>query len=282
MSLKKEYNIPQVPAFSLKIEYAESYGTIPSCLSARNLRSEYAFYVAKEVHTPFLLGNTAYLLNAGDVLMVPPFELLVPIHRESVFRYYRILLPYPILHRLSSMLTARPGIRKNRFVVPENEKKTLFSLCERLLNGNSDATYLTVALLDLFSQTDGSYTESDEAMENYELCLPLTLKKVMLDIKNHYKTPLSLQGLAKANALSIGMLSRLFKEHLNLSPKQYWDFIRMQAASELLFCKETVKSVARTLTYCNASRFASAFKSTFGLSPSAYIKNGGYVQPPFL
>lgn len=281
MSLRKNYKLPSIPTFSLKIEYAESYGAPDSNLASRRLPEEWAFFVIKEAATPFLIGNTVYRISEGDTLMLPPFECLLPLRRDCVFRYYRILLPKDFLNRVCPLLLSRADSRQNR-LLGEEKKGELFALCEKLLCGEESCEYTLFSLLHLLSQTNGAYSEKDEDTEAYERCLPISLKKVMLYVKNHYKSPLTAQALAKENGVSTAMLSALFSKHLGLSPKEYLTWIRMQAASELLLCKDSVEAVAHTLAYRDRSRFSRDFKAAFGVTPSAYLQNGGCVQNQFL
>lgn len=281
MNIQKNYSIPLIPALSLKIEYAESYGVLENNLLPRRLPDEWAFFVVKEASTPFLIGNTVYKINEGDTLMLPPFECLLPLHRDNVFRYFRILLPKDFLNRVCPLLLSRTDSRQNRLPSAKN-KHELFAVCERLLSSDESNEFSLFSLLYLLSQTNGEYSENDEDTEAYEMCLPATLKKAMLFIKNHYKSPLTTSILAKESDIGIATLSSLFSKHLNLSPKEYLLWIRMQAASELLLCKDSVDAVAHTLSYRSRSRFSRDFKAAFGVTPSEYLRNGGCIQNKLL
>ena len=154
----------------------------------------------------------------------------------------------------------------------------MFALCEKLLTDKDASLFQLLSLLELLNKHISPYTEVDEEIESYEFCLPLSLKKSMLYIKNNFKSRLTQEIIAEENGLSSAKLHKLFCEHLGISPKAYLTLIRMQSASELLFCFDSVDETARALAYSTGARFSADFKATFGTSASSYLKSGGIVK----
>ena len=78
-----------------------------------------------------------------------------------------------------------------------------------------------------------------------------------------------------ANSLHIGekTLHRKIREHIQQTPQQYFQAIRLQKAHRLLEENHysNTKEVAYALGYSNPSYFARIFKKQFGYSPKTLI-----------
>jgi transcriptional regulator GlxA family with amidase domain len=69
--------------------------------------------------------------------------------------------------------------------------------------------------------------------------------------------------------LSGRKLERLFKKHLNTTPKTYYTGLRLQKARELLF--HTNMSLAEICFACgfnSQTHFSKSYRAKFGVSPS--------------
>lgn len=279
MSIFQQHAIPAVAGFSVKAEYLELFGAANATPSPRNIADEWEIYVIKEVSSPALIGGTLYRLSCGDVLLVPPFESVYFPDESAPLRSYRLLIEKVLIERCYPTLAQLARFRRARFVVEEDKRTPLFSLCEDLLSKKSRALplYSVLSLFELLRKTDNRYTEEDELLESYEVCLPISLKKAMLYIRNNHKSAFSLKSLADDCRIGGDRLRQLFKTHLSLSPKQYLTKVRMLSATEMLLYKDSVSEVASLLSYRDASRFSHVFYKTFGTTPSQYVKSGGIV-----
>ncbi len=276
MKIEKIHEMDAIPAFTYKIEYSEYRGASKEPLLTRNLKDETVFYVIKEAHSPVLIDSTLFKTEAGETLIVPPFRIITLINTNESFRFYRLTVPTALLNRHYPLLLAACANRRNKLTTGA-EKETLFTLCERLLTDKENSLFRFLSLLELLNKHISPYTENDEEIESYEFCLPLSIKKSMLYMKNHFKSHLTQEQIAKENGLSGAILHKLFREHLGLSPKDYLKLIKMQNASELLFCFDSIDATAHALAYSTTARFSADFKESFGTSPSSYLKSGGIV-----
>lgn len=93
-------------------------------------------------------------------------------------------------------------------------------------------------------------------------------------IEENYNRDILLEDVARAAGLSVGYLSKQFKNILGTSPAEYARSFRMAKAAELLR-NETmpVADVAAALGFADLSLFSRQFKQVTGISPTGFRKN---------
>lgn len=121
-------------------------------------------------------------------------------------------------------------------------------------------------LLILFDD-DRYGPEDQEVLDNS------MMRKLILEIQDHYMDNISLTSLSKTYGLSIGHLSTLIKKELGLSFSDYIAARRIQRAKELL-ADETlsIQAIAEKCGYNDYFYFTKVFKKVAGISPSKYRK----------
>lgn len=96
------------------------------------------------------------------------------------------------------------------------------------------------------------------------------IRRAMLLIERNVENPISSEFIACQVRLSVRQLERLFKLELGISPSAYAEKLRLNRAHELLRTgKEPLYQIAIRCGYKNPSHFASRFRLTYGISPSA-------------
>ena len=92
---------------------------------------------------------------------------------------------------------------------------------------------------------------------------------------SHYHEPLKIYDIAASLNIHPNYLCAVFKKEYGQTPGDYLCSIRMaQAAMILKLTDHTISMIAESLGYANPFRFSAAFKSYYGVSPSAYRKEG--------
>lgn len=90
-------------------------------------------------------------------------------------------------------------------------------------------------------------------------------------LRHHYDQPIQIQQVAQNLSISLRTFNRRFKKATALTPLQYLQNIRMQAAGELLKTSNlTVAEVAEKVGYQDLSHFTVLFRKSFGATPSQY------------
>lgn len=89
-------------------------------------------------------------------------------------------------------------------------------------------------------------------------------------LQTHYAEQVSIQELARSLGYHRTHLSKLFRLHTGLSPMQYLQQLRLKKSADLLKTDLTIEQVAGSSGFADPLYFSRQFKSSFGLSPSAY------------
>lgn len=91
-----------------------------------------------------------------------------------------------------------------------------------------------------------------------------------LQMMNEYiETPLSPAAIAKAVGISGRQLERLFRKHLNTTPKSFYVGLRLQKARELLFhTNMSLSEICFACGFNSQTHFSKSYRARFGIAPS--------------
>ncbi|NWK57401.1 AraC family transcriptional regulator [Verrucomicrobiaceae bacterium N1E253] len=90
-------------------------------------------------------------------------------------------------------------------------------------------------------------------------------------IYEHLDKRIGVTELADAAAVSVSTLERLFKEHMNTTPRQFILQVKISAACDRLINSGLqVKEIAASLGYEEHANFTRAFTKVMGMSPRSY------------
>ena len=102
----------------------------------------------------------------------------------------------------------------------------------------------------------------DKAIPFRELSAPINY------IRQHFAAEISIADLARASNLSISALERRFRKHLDKTPHQYLNEVRLQHAHKLLVTSDkAIGTIAIDTGFCDHSHFTRAYKKHFGTAP---------------
>lgn len=100
-------------------------------------------------------------------------------------------------------------------------------------------------------------------------------------IRQNYATLYGVEELAEAFGVSKCHLIRVFSASFGISPGQYLTSVRLDAAKELLLCREyTLDSIAGLCGFSGANYFCRVFRRMEGLSPMSWLETAGPHRPP--
>ena len=101
----------------------------------------------------------------------------------------------------------------------------------------------------------------------------LYVRKAVEFIQNNYADPVRVKDIADYVGVNRSYLYTLFRDNLQLSPKEYLTNFRLTRAAELLQLTDlSVETVAMSCGYQDALGFSKIFKAKMGITPSAYRK----------
>ncbi len=108
------------------------------------------------------------------------------------------------------------------------------------------------------------------AAYRFGLCNP-TVRRIIDGMDRNLDKDISIGQLAKDHSISVRQIERLFRNHLNQSPKRYLDEMRLDRARRLLMQTDmNVIDVATACGFGGPSHFAKKFSSRFGHSPKNF------------
>ncbi|TCO44506.1 AraC family transcriptional regulator of arabinose operon [Kribbella antiqua] len=149
----------------------------------------------------------------------------------------------PAAERIASRL--RDAVRHQHSVLPQGEQ----------LSANA----LEAALLWCDTQNPKAVRIDDRLLRVIEL------------IDQDLKAQLDVPGLARAVNLSVSRFAHLFREQLGVSPRQFVERRRLDAACRLLeLTRRSIASIAAEVGYPDPLYFSTRFRRHTGTSPTAY------------
>lgn len=179
---------------------------------------------------------------------------------------------YSSIHILSLLEMTKPVVIKLSDIV------TFTSLFEQMYRYvTTDHLYGDVMcsglvyqyILEFYRRMD--IRQSRSKIERSEL-----LTNVLRYIDDHYKEDFPLSTLSDIAGVTHQHFCRIFKETMNVRPKEYINRLRIREAKRLLAdTDKPIAEIAREVGFSEAAYFCSVFKKTEKLSPLEYRKSSG-------
>lgn len=89
-------------------------------------------------------------------------------------------------------------------------------------------------------------------------------------LSRHLDRRVSLQEMATAMGVSVSWLSHAYPEMVGETPQATHLSMRLERAREMLFCGNSIKSLARQFGFADVPHFSKSFQEKFGQPPAAY------------
>ncbi|QBG48804.1 AraC family transcriptional regulator [Verrucomicrobia bacterium S94] len=126
---------------------------------------------------------------------------------------------------------------------------------------------LLLHLLDLFRDQNVSRTKSlTDAQRSVELFLE--------SLKASYADEWTLESMAESCGLGVTRFVHYCRQLTNLTPQQYLNQLRLDAAAQLLKTDKSVTDIAMECGFSTSQYFATAFKKQYGKTPREFRKSG--------
>ncbi|GGN04699.1 transcriptional regulator [Dyadobacter beijingensis] len=101
-------------------------------------------------------------------------------------------------------------------------------------------------------------------------------EKAILHMQENLSNSLSLDNIARSVNLSVSFFSRRFKKDTGYAPIEYFNYLRIQKACQLLhFGTMRVNEVASAIGIDDPFYFSRLFKQQMGISPAHYKRDKG-------
>lgn len=161
--------------------------------------------------------------------------------------------------------------------IPYN--KIIFAECLLVEQNNLNACFNLIALPDgarrasvLFSYLIEEWIASDLRGDKTETDEIVTCS--IIDIIQNTGSNIATQNIAKKYGISERYFRKIFKEKMQISPKNYILEQKLKAAKELLcVSNKSIAEISYSIGYENPYYFSNFFKQKTGMSPSSYRKS---------
>lgn len=224
-----------------------------------HLHRAFEFYAQTEGTAEVTVGETVYLLSAGEAVLVFPFQ--VHAYRPIEGSRHEICIFSPDLAPdfYEKTAHARPTDPRFRYAIPRDVKTDNLFLKRSVVYG----------ICGSFDR-DRTYREiPDRSGEDL-------LVELLLFADKHYREACLLRDAAQKVGYDYAYASRLFKRRVGIPFRAYVNFLRVNESRRLL--KEGAKSVSQIADACgfrSLRTFDREFRAAVGVPPSEYRKKSG-------
>ena len=262
--------------------YAETHEDISFSNSTVQLHS-HTFYeilcCSNTCGAGYLLGSLRYLLEKGDIILIPPgtsHRPLMPedmkepykrdvlrINPEFMERIWKITPDLLLGAKLQPQLIRTAGTRweflQDLFRTGVREAKAKAPGWETMVAGN------TLTILSHLHRIG-----IDQSAKPLKAEKPELLERVMAYVESHYAQRITLSQVAQAFYVSESTITHTFQKKMRVSFYRYVTQRRLIAAKSLILQNLPMEDVAVQSGFSDYSSFYRAFKQEFGISPRQY------------
>jgi len=231
-----------------------------------------------EGRSTLLIGNEAVVANAGDVIVMNPYEFHATIScSEEKGKYHLIMVGLDFFDTMTDMGKDLRTIffrEKKGFINKIENSDELRYLLSAVIRENTERSEayklrlrgLMTEVIALLMRNGMRSTENlgSEQRVRYHTTIEPALRK----IRNEYHRSLTLELLAEECCVNKYYFCRIFKEAMGISPMQYLSDYRLNNADILL--RNTEKGISEIISDCGfneESYFYRCYKKHFGVTP---------------
>lgn len=247
-----------------------------------NVHDSYELIFVKKGNIDFWVEREKIELKAGDLLIIKPFtkhkfEVASSSKAEFVVMGFYLKpeskAKVDELKEIYGFLKVLEDITNRFYFFHVRKRSSIFFCLESILHEakeNKNSILLYIKCLELFIYISREI-DSLEMIKNYDYSL--IAKHIKEYIDNNYMEDIKMGDVAKRFFMSESSLSRIFKNHFGVLPKEYLLSKRIEKAKEYLSISNLkISNIAMMCGFSSLQRFNDIFKKYTGLSPTQYRK----------
>lgn len=297
-----EYNPDKLP----HISYMNMHSCTEPTLQPERISGEFVMFIIKSGTMYITENDTAYCLNAGDMLILDPdavhfgtkasiFEQYYIHFEPSVFRQIQISDTQALKLRLdknrqTAYATSPFGqemYQKSSLILPKNMtvkdpsvlnkidlymRQAVFASDHREEHYKLTCSVCFLQILITLSEYFSTYILSDSS-DKLTKSQHILLCRLVEFLHQNYMHKLTSTDIEDYFQMNFDYLNRIFKKKNGTTIFNYLNMIRINKAIELLINQNVkIYEIAKSVGFCDEFYFSKAFKKQMGVSPANYIK----------
>lgn len=222
----------------------------------------------------FLLKDSVYQLERGDLVFITPGELHHSLYNEGenceicMIYFKKDFLLMDTLPATQSFMGSVPALYRERFEELLGHMLSEHAQIDEYSEGFI-STYLQQLLLMLMRHSI-LFERDTDLPGSKDADILLATKYIYQNFKNH----LTLEQVAAVASLSPTYFSKKFKQTTGMGFKEYLNYVRLKhAQAALLTTNNSITSIALEYGFNDSNYFKDLFKKVYGKSPREFRKN---------
>ncbi|WP_296877721.1 response regulator transcription factor [Thomasclavelia sp.] len=223
------------------------------------------------------LNTKEIIIHSGSIYIINSQELHGMHHSKDteIYKGYALQINYDYIHSYF------PKIDNYYFLQPDvNCQKKILNNIFQIINAyNNQDKYVNIkihsCLLDiLYLMCTSAIIKKQDMPYEINSVHDKRIMQMTKYIEQHYLDKLTVTSIADHFDMSPGYLSQYFKTHLNMTVKEYINFVRLEKAhKDLIHTEYSLIDIAYMNGYPNLKSFINDFKKNYNQTPAKYRKN---------
>lgn len=263
-------SVPDICGYKVKYYYSNKITEENPRNWTPHLHDTLELYVLIEGDVSFAVEGSNYKLMPGDAIITKPNEMHNCIlNTRSVHRHLCFWFDAESSFIFEEFLKHDFG--KNNLIRPSKEaQERLDEIYDSVIKSEKEKDtlaqfYLTLEMLGILRKFVDSDLNSAEQGTVFE--------KILADINKNFKSIKNLDYFTAKYYISQSTLNRLFKTHLNTTPKLYLEMKKLAYSRKLLKDGRSVSEACAEAGFADTSNFIRLFKQRFSVTPRDYKNN---------
>ena len=234
-------------------------------------RPNYIIHYIMDGKGIYQVGEKKYKLSKGQGFLIEPEELtFYQADQEEPWSYLWVGVGGTGAKKFIQDIGLNSQQRIFRCADGEKLNEIVMDMMKRTRSTVSDLYYLQGKLYELFSVLAADVVIEELMEENKE---NRYIQEAVTYIRNHYAAGLTVEELAGYLGVNRSYFYTLFKNKLQLSPKEFLTKFRISRAREqLILTEESVENIAVACGYHSTLVFTKNFKQETGMTPTEFRK----------
>lgn len=234
-------------------------------------RPNYIIHYIMDGKGIYQVGEKKYKLSKGQGFLIEPEELtFYQADQEEPWSYLWVGVGGTGAKKFIQDIGLNSQQRIFRCADGEKLNEIVMDMMKHTRSTVSDLYYLQGKLYELFSVLASDVMIEELMEENKE---NRYIQEAVTYIRNHYAAGLTVEELAGYLGVNRSYFYTLFKNKLQLSPKEFLTKFRISRAREqLILTEESVENIAVACGYHSTLVFTKNFKQETGMTPTEFRK----------